>query len=98
MVPKRKDHSNDFRSLVIKHFRNGDSQGEMATKILLPRETMRDIINKDKRTKSIENLLDRRRKRKTTTTTDRTIRCILKKDRRTSAEKLAAETNVLDCF
>ena len=50
MVPKRNEHSNDFRSLVIKHFQNGDSQGEIATKTLLPRETVLDIINKYKRT------------------------------------------------
>ena len=53
-----------------------------------------DIINKYKRTKCIENLFSRGRKRKTTTTTttDRTTQHILKKDRRTSTEKVAAET------
>ena len=50
-----------------------------------------DIINKYKRTKSIGNLFDRGRKEKSTTTTDRTIQRILKKDRRTSPEKGAAE-------
>ena len=52
-----------------------------------------DIINKYKRTKSIGNLFDRGRKDKSTTTTDRTIQRILKKDRRTSPEKVAAEIN-----
>ena len=74
MVAKRNEHNNDLRSLVTKHFQNGDSQQEMATKTLLPRETVRDIINRYKRTKCIGNLLDRGRKRKTTTTTDRMIR------------------------
>ena len=92
MIPKRKEHSNNFRSLVIKHFHNGDSQRKTATKTLLPREMVRDIINKYKRTKCIGNLLDRGRKEKTTTTTtDRTIQRILKKDRRTSTEMVAAE-------
>ena len=91
MVPKRKEHSNDLCLLVIKHFQNGDFLREIATKTLLPRETVRDIINKHKRTKCIGNLFGRGRNRKVTTTTDRTIRRILKKDRRTSAENVAAE-------
>ena len=91
MVPKRKESSNDLRSLVIKHFQSRDSQREVETKTSLPRETVRDIINKYTRTKCIGNLFDRGRKEKTTTTTDRMIQRILKKDRRTSPEKMAAE-------
>ena len=91
IVPKRKKHSNDLRSLVIKHFQSGDSQREIATKTLLPRCTMRDIINRYKRTKCIGNLFSRGRKRKTTTATDRTIQRILEKDRQTLDEKVAAE-------
>ena len=51
-----------------------------------------DIINKYKRTKSIGNLFDRGRNEKSTTT-DRTVQRILKKDGRTSPEKMAAEIN-----
>ena len=91
MVRKRKDHSNDLRSLVNSHFRNGDFQREITTKTPLQRETVRDIINKYKRIKCIGNLFDRGREKKNTTTTDRTIQRILKKDRRTSAEKMEAE-------
>ena len=91
MIRKIKEHSNDFRSLVIKHFQDGDSQRKIATKTLLPREMVRDIINKYKRTKCIGNLFDRGQKEKTTTTNDRTIQRILKKDRRTSPENVAAE-------
>ena len=91
MIPKEKEHSNDFRSLVIKHFQNGDSQRKTAKKTVLPREMVRDIIKKYKRTKCIGNLFDRGRKEKTTTTTDQTIQRILKKNRRTSFEKVAAE-------
>ena len=91
MIRKRKEHSNSFRSLVIKHFQNGDSQRKIATKTLLPREMVRDIINKYTRTKCIGDMFGRGRKEKTTTTTDRTIQRILKKDRRTSPEKVAAE-------
>ena len=91
MVPKRKEHSNDLRSLVIKHFQNGSSHREIATKTLLSREMVRSITNKYKKTKCIGNLFGRGRKRKTTTTTDRTIQRIQRKDRRTSAEEVAAE-------
>ena len=91
MAPKRKEHNNDLHSLAIKHFQDGDSQQEIVTKTLLPRETVLDIINEHKRTKCIGNLFDRGQKEKTTTTTDRTIQRILKKDRRTSPENVAAE-------
>ena len=91
MIRKRKEYSNDFRSLVIKHFQNRNSQRKTAIKTLLPREMVRNIINKYKRTKCIGNLFDRGRKEKTTTTIDRTIQRILKKDGRTSPEKMAAE-------
>ena len=63
MVPKRKEHSYDFRSIVIKHFQNGYSQREIGTKTLLQRETVRDIINKYKSTKCIGNLLGREAER-----------------------------------
>ena len=91
MVPKRKAHRNDRRLLAIKHFQNGDSQREIATKTLLPWETVRDIINKHKRTKRISSVFCRGRKRKTTATIYWTIQRVLKKDRRTSAEKVAAD-------
>ena len=92
MIRKRKEHSNDFRSLVIKYFHNGDSQRKIAIKTVLPREMVVDIINKYKRSKCIGNLFDRGRKEKsTTTTTGRTVQRILKKDRRTSPEKVAVE-------
>lgn len=95
MAPKKKEHSHDLRALVIKHFQTGDSQREIAAKVLLPRETVRDIINKYKRTKCIGNLFGRGRKRKTTTTTDRSIQRMLKKERRISAGKVRADVDQL---
>ena len=91
MVPKRKGHRNDLRSLVITHFQYGDSQWKIATKTLLLWETVRDIINKYERTKCFGNLFGRGRKRKTTATIDLTTQRILKKDQQTSTEKVAAE-------
>ena len=32
MIPRRKEHSNEFRELVIKHFLNGDSEHKIAKK------------------------------------------------------------------
>ena len=39
MAPKKKEHSNEVRSLIIKHYQNGDSQREIASNMLVPRET-----------------------------------------------------------
>ena len=47
MALKRKEHSDDLRTLVIKHFLNGDSQREIAEKTLLSRETVRSMIKKN---------------------------------------------------
>lgn len=91
MGPKKKEHSDDLRTLIIKHYLNGDSQREIAKKLLLSRETVRSVINKYKSTKCIGNLLGRGRKRKTTTTTDRLIQRKLKLDRRKSASSVTSE-------
>ena len=91
MAPKKKEHSDDLRTLVIKHYLNDDSQREIAKKVLLSRETVRSIINKYKNTKCIGNLLGRGRKRKTTATTDRLIQRKLKLDRRKSASSVTSE-------
>ena len=90
MAPKRKEHSDDLRTLVIKHFLNGDSQWEIAKKTLLGRETVRSMIKKYKSTKCIGNLFGRGRKRKTTATTDRLIQRKLKCDRRKPTCSIAA--------
>ena len=91
MAPKRKEHSDDLRTLVIKHFLNGDSQREIAKKTLLSRETVRSMIKKYKSTKCIGNLFGHGRKRKTAATTDRLIQRKLKCDRRKSTCSIAAE-------
>ena len=43
MAPKKKEHSNDLRTLVIRHYQNGDSLSEIATKALLSRSTVQYI-------------------------------------------------------
>ena len=45
MAPKRKEHSDDLRTLVIKHFLNGDSHREIAKKTL---ESRNSAINDKK--------------------------------------------------
>jgi transposase len=91
MAPKKKEHSNDLRTLVIKHYLNGDSQREIAKKVLLSRPTVQSIIKKYKNTKCLGNLFGRGRKRKTTATTDRLIQRKLKLDRRKSARIITSE-------
>lgn len=91
MAPKKNEHSNDLRTLVVKHYLNGDSQREIAKKVLLSRSTVQSIIKKFKKTKCIGNLFGRGRKRKTTSTTDRLIQRKLKLDRRKSARTVASE-------
>ena len=36
MAPKKKEHNNDLRNLVIQHYQNGDSQRETGPKALPP--------------------------------------------------------------
>ena len=83
MAPKKKEHNNDLRNLVIQHYQNGDSQRETAAKTLLPRTTVQYMIEKWKSTKCIG---DRRRK-----TTDRLIQRKVKLDRRKSASTVKVE-------
>ena len=91
MVPKIKEHSFEFRNLAIKHFLNGDSEHEIAKKLLCSRNTVHSIIDKYKKTKSIGNILGRGRKRKTTLRDDKIIQRKVKVDRRKSASSVRQE-------
>ncbi|CAF4340241.1 unnamed protein product [Rotaria sp. Silwood2] len=47
MAPKKtKEHSNDLRQTVIKHFLNGDTERDIVTKVLIPRTSIHYIIAK----------------------------------------------------
>ena len=50
MAPKKKEHTNDLRTLVIQHYQNGDSLGEIAAKTLLSRSTAQYMVDKYKST------------------------------------------------
>ena len=91
MALKKKEHSNDLRTLAIIHYLNGDSQRKIAKKVLLSRPTVQSIIKKYKSTKCIGNLFGRGGKSKTTSTTDRLIQRKLKLDRRKSARAVTSE-------
>ncbi|CAF2963140.1 unnamed protein product [Rotaria sp. Silwood2] len=91
MAPKSKERSFEFRELVIKHFRNGDSELDIATKLLCSRNTIHYIIAKYKKTKCIGNIFGRGRKRKTTARIDKTIQRKVKVDRRKSASSVRQE-------
>ena len=81
MTPKKKEHNNDFRTLVIRHYHNSDSLSEITGKTLLSRPTAQYAVDKYKSIKCFGNLFRRARKRKTRTTTDRLIQHKLKLDR-----------------
>ena len=46
MAPKKKEHNNDLRNLVIQRYQNGDSQREIPAETLLPRITVQYMIEK----------------------------------------------------
>ncbi len=95
MTPKKqKEYSNDLREIVIKHFLNGDTELEIAQKVLIPRTSVHCIIAKYKSTKCIGNIMGRGRKRKTTAHVDRCIQRKIKINRRISASSVKAELQI----
>ena len=65
MAPrKKKEYSNDLREVGIKHFLNGDSEREIACKVLIPRSSVNYMITKYKSMKCIGNMIERGRKQK----------------------------------
>ena len=94
MVPKKKEYLVDLRQTVIKHDRNGHSGHEIAQKLIIPRTSVHYIIDKYKKTKCVQNIIGRDRKRKTTVYLDRAIQRKIKADRRklASSVKTVIET------
>ena len=88
MVPKKKEYSFDLRETVIKHFLNGDSENDIAGKMIIPRNSVHYIITKYKKTKCIENIIDRGRKRNTSMHLDRIRQRKVKVHRRKSASSV----------
>ena len=56
MTPRNKEYSNDLRELVNKPLLRGDSEREIANKVLILRDSVHYIIAEYKLTKSIGNL------------------------------------------
>ena len=90
MTPKKKEYPVDLRQTVIKHYLNGDSEHEIAQKLIIPRTSVHYIIDKYKKTKCIQNIFGRGRKRKTTGYLHRIIQRKIKADRRKSASSVKA--------
>ena len=90
-VSKEKEHSNDLRTLVIRHDQNGDSLSEIAAKTLLSRSTVQYMVDKYKSTKCIGHLFGCDRIKKTRATTDPLIQRKIKLDRRKSAYTVKVE-------
>ena len=95
MAPKKKKkYLVDLRQTVIKHVLNADSEHEIAQKLIIPRISVHYIIGKYKKTKCVQNIIGRDRKRKTTVYLHRAIQRKIKADRRKSASfvKVVIET------
>ena len=91
MATKKKEHSNDLRTLVIRYYQNGDLLSEIAAKILFSPSTLQCMVNKYNSKQCIGHLFGRGRTRKTRTATDRLIPYKLKFYRRKSASTVKVE-------
>ena len=81
MPPQKKEYSFHLRETVIKNFLNGDFDHYIAVKMTIPRNSVHYIITKYKKTKCIENIIGRGRKRKIPMHLDRIIQRKVKVDR-----------------
>ena len=90
MVPKKKEYPVDLRQTVIKHYLNGHSEHEIAQKLIIPRTSVHYIIDKYNKTKCVQNIIGRGRKRKTTVYLGRAVQRKIKADRRKSASSVKA--------
>ena len=91
MAPKKQEHTNDLRTLVIRHYQNSDSLSEIAAKTSLSRSTVQYMVGKYKLTKCAGNLFGLGHKRKTRATIDRLIQHKLKLYRRKTASTVRVE-------
>ena len=80
-----------MRETVTKHYLNGDSKRQIATKMLIPHSSINSIIIKYRKTKCIGNILDQDRQRKTSANVDQIIQRKIKTDRRKSAPSMKDE-------
>ena len=90
MAPKKKEYPVNLRQTVIKHYLNGDSEHEIAQKLIIPRTSVHYMIDKYKKTKCVQTITGRRRKRKTTVYHDRATHRKIKADRRIPASSVKA--------
>ena len=65
-----KEHSNDLHELVIKQVLKGDTEREIAQKVLILRNTVHSRIAKYKSTKCVASMWGRGRKQKTNANID----------------------------
>ena len=75
------EQSNGLQELVIKHFLKGDTEREIAQKVMIPRKTVHSIVAKYKSSKCAANIWGPGRKRKTTAKIDRIVQSKIKGDR-----------------
>ena len=90
MTPNKKEYPVDLRQTVIKHYLNGDSEHEIAQKLIIRRTSVHYIIDKYTKIKCAQNIIGRGRKGKTTVHPHPAIQRKIKADRRKSASSVKA--------
>ena len=80
-----------MRKTVIKQYLNGDSERQIARKMLIPRSSINFIITKYRKTTCIGNILGQGRKRKTSVNVNRIMQRKIKADQRKSAPSAKIE-------
>ena len=88
---KLRETSREIREKVIKFNDEGMSTRQIARRLDLPKSTAHNILLKFKKTGAVANVAGRGRKRKTSQRTDRLIKQLAMKNRKTSAAKIATE-------
>lgn len=89
MGKKTKEYSNDFRNAVVTMRKEKYSMGQISNILKCPKSSIQYILEKFSNDGSVKTSPGRGRRKLTTPKEDRIIQRIVKKDRRTSAEKVS---------
>ena len=85
MSPAQREYSSKYLQLAIKCYSKSDSEHEITNKMFRSKSSIRSMITKYRKIKSIANLADKDRKRKTTIRVNRIIQWKIRANRWKSA-------------